>query len=385
MTAAILSAIVAAVVAGLVVALVLRRGQRETARRLAEEVQREAVSQRDAGVQAAIDSVVALAAERLGAQAQLQSSELDAKKGLIDQQLAGMKDELEKVSGLVRDLESGRQRQHGELSRQIQQASQQTAELGDLTRSLREALSSPSARGQWGERMAEDVLTLAGFVEGVNYHRQQRTERGRPDFTFPLPRGVSLHMDVKFPLSNYLRYLEADSETERERYRKDFLRDARDRVKELADRDYSEAEETVDCVLLFIPNEQVYGFLHLEDRDLLDDALRNKVVLCSPLTLFAVLAVVRQAADNFRLERTSDEILSHLGTFERQWEKFTEQIEVVGKRIQTAYRGWEDLNGPRRRQLERPLEKLDELRRRREVPADAEGDTLELDAADHGT
>jgi DNA recombination protein RmuC len=379
-TAAILTALLTAVAAGLVVAVVLLRGQRETARQLTEQLRAESTSQREAGVQAAIDAVVSIANERLGAHAQLQSGDLDAKKGLIDQQLAGMKTELEKVTGLVKDLESGRQRQYGELATQIKQASMQTAELGDMTRSLREALSSTSSRGQWGERMAEDVLTLAGFIEGVNYHRQRQTDSGsRPDFTFPLPQGMCLHMDVKFPLSNYLRFLEADSDTDRERHRKEFLRDARNRVKELATRDYIDPDETVDCVLLFIPNEQLYGFLQLEDPELLDTALRSKVVLCSPLTLFAVLAVVRQSADNFRLERTSDEILTHLGTFNHQWGKFTEQLETVGKRIQTAYNGWEELNGPRRRQLEKPLDKLEGLRQDRELPvAGEDGEVLRL-------
>ena len=64
---------------------------------------------------------------------------------------------------------------------------------------------------------------------------------------------------------------------------------------------YSSSGETVDCLLMFIPNEQVYGFVQENDRSILDDALRNKIVVCSPLTLYAVLAVVRQAVGNFQL------------------------------------------------------------------------------------
>src|SRR3712207_8703452 len=54
---------------------------------------------------------------------------------------------------------------------------------------------------------SEDVLRLAGFVEGVNYVKQRVIEgRGtRPDFTFSLPRGHVVHMDAKFPAANYLR------------------------------------------------------------------------------------------------------------------------------------------------------------------------------------
>ena len=77
----------------------------------------------------------------------------------------------------------------------------------------------------------------------------------------------------------------------------------RDRVKELNGRGYAATDSTVGYLLLFIPNESVYGFIHENDASLLDDALAKKVVLCSPTTLFAVLGVVRQAMDTFAVER----------------------------------------------------------------------------------
>ncbi len=109
--------------------------------------------------------------------------------------------------------------------------------LTENTRQLREALASQKVRGQWGERMAEDVLHLAGFLEGVNYRRQATLagSGGRPDFTFLLPNGLVMHMDVKFPLDNYVRFLEAESDLDRRRHRDQFLRDVRDRVRELTD------------------------------------------------------------------------------------------------------------------------------------------------------
>ena len=110
--------------------------------------------------------------------------------------------------------------------------------------------------------------------------------------------------------------------------------------KELTTRGYLDAaDETVDCLLLFIPNEQVYAFVQEHDRAILDDALRNKIVVCSPLTLYAVLAVVRQAVDNFRLERTSNEILGLLGEFSLQWEKYVAQLDKVQQRFDAVAQG----------------------------------------------
>ncbi len=103
-------------------------------------------------------------------------------------------------------------------------------------------------------------------------------------------------------------------------------------------------------------------FIHEQDPAILEDALKSKVVFCSPVTLFAVLAVIRQAIDNFALERTSHEILSLLGLFREQWSKFVEQMDRLGKRIEDVQKDYDSLAGTRRKQLERPLAKIEELK-----------------------
>jgi DNA recombination protein RmuC len=264
----------------------------------------------------------------------------------------------------VRTLDGGQRKAYGELSNELRRQHEGLTALSEHTQSLREALASSKARGQWGERMAEDVLRLAGLLEGVNYRKQATLgNAGRPDYTFMMPNGRVMHMDVKFPLDNYVRHLEANNEIERKQFRDQFLRDVRDRVKELNQRGYLDAtDETVDCLLMFIPNEQVYAFVHEHDRAILDEAMRNKIVVCSPLTLYAVLAVVRQAVDNFQLERTSSEILALLGEFSVQWQKYTAQLEKVQLRFEQVSKEYGSLMNTRHRALQRPLDKIDNLR-----------------------
>lgn len=312
-----------------------------------------------------------LAKTRLESERETGIKELDAKKSLIDQQLQRMTSELANVSQLMKELEKDRVEKFGELANQLKTTSEQTTALRQTTDTLREALASTKIRGQWGERMAEDVLRLAGFIENVNYLKQKAIEGAgtRPDFTFLLPRGLKLNMDVKFPLDNYARFLEANSELEKEKFRDKFLGDVKNRIKEVTSREYINPEQdTVDYVLLFIPNEQIYAFIHEQDSTILDDGIKNKVVFCSPITLFAVLAVIRQAVENFTLEQTSNEILSLLGAFKKQWGEFLKKLEVMGKRIEDAQKEYESLTTTRQRQLERPLNKIEELRTQRGLP-----------------
>ena len=318
----------------------------------------------------ASEQFLTLARERLTRETEAGARDLDTRKQLIDQQLASMKGELGKVSTLVQEIERDREAKFGELTTQLRTVGEQTVALTASTVTLREALSSSRTRGQWGERMAEDVLRLIGFVEGVNYRKQATIEDtgSRPDFVFLLPGELRMNMDVKFPLDNYLRFLEGESGPESDRHRAAFLRDVRARIKEITTRDYIDPERgTVDYVLLFIPNESVYSFIHENDPGLLDTALHSRVICCSPLTLFAVLAVVRQAVDNFALQKASEEIISQLGRFDSEWNKFCEALETLGRRIGSVQIAYEQVSGPRKRMLERPLSRIEALRQQRGI------------------
>ncbi|MEX0868718.1 MAG: DNA recombination protein RmuC [Nitriliruptoraceae bacterium] len=266
---------------------------------------------------------------------------------------------------LVQRLDAQRAAQFGEVTEQLRAVSRSHIELRQTTGELKSALSSGPSRGQWGERMVADVLRAAGMVEGVNYRTQATTPAGtRPDVTFLLPHDRVVHMDVKFPLNRYLAMLQAESDEQRDRDRVAFLRAVRDRIAELDDRGYIDpAHGTIDCVLLFIPNDQIFQFVAEQQPELLDDALARGVVICAPTTLLAVLAVIRQATEQFALERTSDEILELLAAFRNQWERFTEAIDKVGRGLETTQRAYDALTTTRRAQLERHLDRIDELRR----------------------
>jgi len=323
-----------------------------------------------------------LAGETLSKQMQIGEKELEGKKKLIDQTLEAMKVDLQKVQDLVTQFEKDRERKFGELANQLKLTAEQTGKLQETANKLYTALASTRVRGQWGERMAEDVLRLAGFIEGINYLKQKTLETTRPDYTFLLPQNLKVNMDVKFPLDNYLRYLEAGEESQKEMYKTQFLKDARRRIMEVTTRDYINPEEnTVDYVIVFIPNEQVYAFIIENDRSLLDEALKNKVILCSPITLYAVLAVIRQAVDNFNLEKTAAQILSLLGAFNKQWSAFLKSLEKMGKKIEEAQNEFLTLTTTRRKQLERPLREIEDLRKQKGIAEASliEGDIISVE------
>ena len=165
------------------------------------EMRAQAGVERDAAVRAALEQAAVLGREQLGAVARRSASspsaELGAKKDVIDSRLdqvhagdAHRAREAER-DGRRRSAEHSAQR-FGQVDQSLRSHAEITEHaVASRRRRCARRWRRPTARGQWGERMAEDVLRLAGFVENVNYVKQTQVEggTGRPDFTFPLPEG----------------------------------------------------------------------------------------------------------------------------------------------------------------------------------------------------
>lgn len=276
---------------------------------------------------------------------------LEEKKKLIDQNLQEMSKKLESIH-----------KQSTELNANLESNKTETQNLRQTTTKLREILSSSQKRGQWGERMVEDILSFMGLVEGINFEKQQQIAEGRPDFTFKLPNDKLINMDVKFPLVHYENYINSDSENDKVREKIAFIKDVRNHIKTIEKRSYIDpANGTVDYVLMFIPNESLYAFLNQEDKELIDFSLSKKVLLCSPVTLYAVLSLIRQAVSNFAMEQKAGEMQELVGVFRKQWEQFTEKINAMGKSIGALTNHYDELKGPRFRALEKPMDKIIDL------------------------
>jgi DNA recombination protein RmuC len=323
---------------------------------------------------------IKLASERV---AQVGGQELTKRAEVFDTTMKSVHDSLtQRITQLDSEL-----RQLRELNlEKFGNVDKAVSELAKRTSDLNSVLSSSQARGQWGERMAEDLLRAAGLVQGINYEKQDTIEgRGRPDYTFLLPPSRVLYMDVKFPLDAYAKYVEAVDDTARATQRGEFLKAVRDRVRELEKRDYvaKTNASSLDYVLLFVPNEGISGFIHEADPSLIDWALERQVVLCSPLSLYSFLVVVRQAADSFHTEETAEQMMQLVNKFKKQWDMYVKSLEKVKKNFDSLQEELTSLTvGTRFKGLHRETRRIDELRQSRNIPELAEVATSENDVID---
>jgi DNA recombination protein RmuC len=289
----------------------------------------------------------------------------ESRRQALEGTVRALEARLKDYEQLLRSWETDRAQKFGALEKELANAAQATLKLQDTTGNLTNVLGNVKLRGQWGERMAEDIIRHAGLLENVNYRKQTQlaSSTTKPDITFLLPDERIVNMDVKFPLDNYLKMVNAPSDMEREACSKEFIKNARARVKELQTRDYiNPSENTLDFVMLFIPNEQVFGYIHEVAPEFMDEALKQKVVLCSPFTLYATLAVIRQAHENFRFERDLRKIIQDIGIFVKHYATFKERFADMEKLIADLDANYRDIRDKSFKNIDTKIRHIEEFK-----------------------
>ena len=269
----------------------------------------------------------------------------------------------------MKDFESDRERKFGRLEGELQRVAKETDELHRTTANLVAVLGNSRIRGQWGQKMADDILRFCGLQEGIHYRRERELLIGRPDYTFLLPDEHQLFMDVKFPLENYLKFVEAQSEEDQRRYREAFTKDVRDHLKEMERREYlAQSERTVDYLVIFIPNEQVYGLVNEWMPSLIDECLQKKIILCGPWTLYAVVRIIWQAWQNYHLSMAIQDIVKAINGFLQDYAKFKERFSELGELIQRATDKYHDIASKSYQRLDVKIRRIEEYRKGQQIP-----------------
>ena len=288
-------------------------------------------------------------------------TDLENKKEIIENLVKDIKEDLEKSSEKLNLAEKERIGSFRELKSELENQRRMTDQLSVTTESLKKVLSNNQLRGQFGEQVAEDLLIMSGFVRGVDFefNKEQKTTGKRPDFTIFLPNKVKINIDAKFPYQNLQKMTETKDAATKKELMKAFERDINEKVKQVTTRDYINPEDnTVDFVIMFIPNEMIFSFIYDKMNNLWSEAMRQKVVFAGPFSFTAILRLVRQAYDNFKYQNNVQKIIGHIKTFEMEFNKYNEEFEKVGDRIESLHKQYNEVNMTRRNQLIKSVDKI---------------------------
>ncbi|MBP7768572.1 DNA recombination protein RmuC [Candidatus Woesebacteria bacterium] len=275
-----------------------------------------------------------------------------------------IKVDLEKRQDEIRGLEQDRVKKFSELTTALESHRKVAEEVAISSKKLAEVLSNNQARGEWGERIIEDLLKANGLMEGVHYERQTPLENTslRPDITLLLPDKRFVCVDVKFPFSDVQKLALSDSKSQQQTLLVQFARNLRDKIDKVA-LYINPGARTLDYAILFVPNEMIFSFVNQKLPDVVDYAFKKRVLLVSPFTFLMVARTVLESYRNFMISDSLRDAVIQIDEFVGEWEKFREQFEKYGRTLKTLQSDYEQLTGTRVRQMEKKIEKIEGIRK----------------------
>ncbi len=274
-----------------------------------------------------------------------------------------VKKDLEKRQDEIRSLEQDRVKKFTELVTSLEQQQKLTSELQVSTQKLTAVLANNQARGQWGERIIEDLLQSNGLLEGVHYARQQPLvgTEFRPDITLLLPNKRFVAVDVKFPFSEVQSWATTENKQQQALILKQFVQNIKGKIDKVAEY-IVPAANTLDYAVLFVPNEMIFSLLNQKTPEIIEYALEKRVLLVSPFTFLIVARTVLESYRNFMISDSLRAAAGQIDAFVSEWDKFKTHFEKYGRTLQTLQGDYETLTTTRVRQMERRIEKVQQIR-----------------------
>ena len=238
-----------------------------------------------------------------------------------------IREALAKTDTQIRNIERDRIDTFATLRSQIEVLATGQTLLSRETRNLVTALRRPDVRGQWGEITLKRLVELSGMTAHVDFTEQhhQTTESGaiRPDMIVHMPERRDIVVDVKTPLDAYLAAVEAQDDAERSVQLRRHAQIVGARVRELSSKQYwSQFEDSPEFVVLFLPGDQFLTAALQENHGLIEESLRQNVMLATPTSLVALLKAVAYGwkqtvlADNAaEIRRLGEDLYKRLAVF----------------------------------------------------------------------
>lgn len=273
--------------------------------------------------------------------------------------IESLKEGMQKVSDEIKDSRERSVEQKSSLDTAIRDMMARTNEIGNEATKLAEALKGKSkTQGLYGELVLTEILKNSGLKEGEHFECQVtiRDEKGNavlheetqkrmiPDVIVHYP-DKDLIIDSKVSLTAYLEWCEAETEEERNAAAKRHIQSIKSHIKEIVTKSYAQyhkasRRETIDCVVMFIPNENALILMRETEPKLWYEAYNQKVIITSELSLFSLLKMIEnywaqvvQQRNQEKIIVAAENMLNRLGDLFKMVEDIEKAFEVVGTKF----------------------------------------------------
>lgn len=226
-----------------------------------------------------------------------------------------------------------------------------STDANNLTKALK---GNNKIQGNWGEMILESILEKSGLKKGQEYYAQETIKdesgntlynsegnRMQPDIVVEYPGGRKIVIDSKVSLNGYVRYVEAETDQLKMSAEKEHLLSVKQHIDELSKKAYQDHINSLDFVMMFIPNEPAYILAMQIDSTLWDYAYRKRILLISPTNLVASLKVVADLWKREYQSRNAQEIAKRGAILYDKFAGFVDTLQDVGKNIERSQKAYD--------------------------------------------
>ena len=209
------------------------------------------------------------------------------------------------------------------------------SEIGRSMKELQEFLSSPKLRGNIGEQVLKELLQQN--LPQSSFHLQHSFKNGVVvDAAIKTTAGI-IPVDSKFPAENFKKMNSTEDNDEKEKFRKEFLKDVRKHIRDISGKYILTEEGTLDYALMYIPSETIYYEIINSDPELLEFSHKKRVLPVSPTTFYAYLKAILMSFEGQKIEARARKIVETIRALQKDYEKVDNHLSTLNRHLNNAY------------------------------------------------
>lgn len=288
---------------------------------------------------------------------------IEAGKDAIQQILTPVKEAIQKQEQLMQQVSEKNESLFAHMRSGIEMLDTNQRKLEKETQVLASALKAPQVRGKWGEIGLRRIIEFSGLNHYTDFTEQSTTNSDdkifRPDMVIHMPGGKKILIDSKIPLNAFLQAFETEDTDLRNQWLAKHSKALQGHIQQLGNKKYwSQIDESVDFVVLYLPVEPALSAAMLSQPTLLVDALAKRIVVATPATLIAMLQTIsfswkqHEANENaMQILKTAKELYERAGVFAQHYQKTASAISSLTKTFNLSVGSWDARVMPSLRKL----------------------------------
>lgn len=233
-------------------------------------------------------------------------------------------------------------KQFARLQNALGQVQEMGSAMGKQMKDFQDFLHSPKLRGNLGEQVLRDLLeqTLPRSSFAIQYHFNDGTI---VDAVVKSNHGI-IPIDSKFPIDNFRKYHRAKNKEQKLLFKKEFLKDSKKHVDDIARKYIKPDENTVDFALMYVPSEPMYYELAIKDNNFISFAEEKKVLLVSPNSFYYFLRIILLGLEGKKIEERARGIINNIKALKQDTLRFGGDVRILNKHITNAKNTMDSVN-----------------------------------------